>query len=271
MERKIKIGDFVKLTGNTLKTVLYYHKIGVLQEPERSQGGYRLYGPVELMRMQLIKHLKSLGLDLKRIKEILGDTQDQKTMRNVLESLRDELLRDKNDIEGRIAKIDDLLGDDKVLMDSDIITSPSFQMITGILGRDQCEKYEQACPELFDQQRKLYGILDDFQWGGEYQESFQGLAEFFKEHPQHYQCSLDFGVRLSKLAQLPEDDPEVDALARESAAFIKSIPVLRKMLSKQSGMVNPLASAYSGMVANVITPSQIKHGQLLQYYLSLGD
>lgn len=38
VENQIKIGDFVKLTGNTLKTVLYYHKIGVLQEPERSPG-----------------------------------------------------------------------------------------------------------------------------------------------------------------------------------------------------------------------------------------
>ena len=71
MENRIKIGDFVKLTGSTLKTVIYYHKIGLLPEQVRSPGGYRLYGPAELNRMRLIKRLKSLGLDLKHIKEIM--------------------------------------------------------------------------------------------------------------------------------------------------------------------------------------------------------
>ena len=60
MDNRIKIGHFVQLTGSTLKTVLYYHKIGLLQEPERSPGGYRLYGSAELSRMQLIKHLPRL-------------------------------------------------------------------------------------------------------------------------------------------------------------------------------------------------------------------
>jgi len=88
VKTRIKISNFVKLTGSTLKTIIYYHKIGLLLEPERSPGGYRLYGAGELTRMQLIKHLKSLGLDLKRIKEILGDKHNDKTLREVLESLR---------------------------------------------------------------------------------------------------------------------------------------------------------------------------------------
>ncbi|MHB8125290.1 MAG: MerR family transcriptional regulator [Desulfitobacteriaceae bacterium] len=62
MEKHIKIGDFVKLTGSTLKTINYYHKISLLPVPERSAGGYRLYGSTELNRMRLIKRLKSLGL-----------------------------------------------------------------------------------------------------------------------------------------------------------------------------------------------------------------
>ncbi len=68
MKNQIKISDFVN-DWKHIKTILYYHKIGLLQEPERSQGGYRLYGAAELTRMQFIKRLKSLGLDLKRIKE----------------------------------------------------------------------------------------------------------------------------------------------------------------------------------------------------------
>lgn len=88
MENGIKISDFVKLTGSTLKTVRYYQKIGVLSRPESTTVGYRLYGPAELNRMRLIKHLKSLGLDLKRIKKILGDVNNNATLREVLQLLR---------------------------------------------------------------------------------------------------------------------------------------------------------------------------------------
>ena len=71
-DNRIKISDFAKLTGSTLKTIMYYHKIGLLHEPERSPGGYRLYGPEELTRMRYIQYLKSLGVDLKHIKEIFS-------------------------------------------------------------------------------------------------------------------------------------------------------------------------------------------------------
>jgi DNA-binding transcriptional MerR regulator len=268
VENQIKIGDFVKLTGSTLKTVLYYHKIGLLPEPERSSGRYRLYGPAELTRMQVIKHLKCLGLDLKHIKEILGDIHNHKTLREVLQSLQTELLREKESLEERIAKIEKLLSEDTVPLDEDNFASPSFQMIMDILGPDQIEKYARTSPELFAQQRKVYSILDDFQWGENYQETFRALAEFFKAHPKEYQISLKYGARLAGLTQLPEDDPEVETLARESAEFIKSRPQLMEILGKQAGIKKPLAGLYNDMVANVISPAQVKYGQLLQQYLT---
>ena len=271
MANQIKVSDFVKLTGTTLKTVIYYHKIGLLQEPQRSIGGYRLYGAKELTRMQLIKHLKSLGMDLKRVKETIGDAQNHKTLREVLQVLRIELQSEKRSLEERIAKIEEMLSEDKQLLDEDSLASPSFKMITEILGADQTEKYAETCPQLFEQQRKVQGILDDFQWGEDHKESFRAIAEFFKEHPQEYKTSLEFGVRLAKLAQLSEDDPEVDMLARESAEFVKKFPILKGILSQESTMEKPVEGLYNDMVAKVISPAQIKHGQLLQHYLSLDN
>lgn len=134
MENLMKIGDFVRLTGSTLKTINYYHKIGLLPEPERSPGGYRLYGTAELNRMRLIKHLKSLGLDLKRIKEILGDVQSNRTQQEVLQSLRYELVGEMNSMEARIAKIDKLLSEDRVHLDEDSLESRTFQKMAEVLG-----------------------------------------------------------------------------------------------------------------------------------------
>jgi DNA-binding transcriptional MerR regulator len=268
VENRIKISDFAKLTGSTLKTIIYYHKIGLLQEPERSPGGYRLYGPVELTRMQLIKRLKSLGLDLKHIKEILGDTKNLRTLREVLQSLRVELLNEKKSLEERVAKIEILLSEDMVLLDEDTFESPSFQMIAEILGPEQIEKYVQTCPEVFEQQRKLFGILDDFQWGEDYRETFRALAEYFQAHPEKYQMALDYGVRYARLAQLPEDDPEIEILARESAEIIKSIPVLAE--SNHFELSKAVESLYNEMVAGVLSPAQMKHKQLVEQYLKGG-
>lgn len=271
MENRIKIGDFIKLTGSTLKTIIYYHKIGLLPEPERSPGGYRLYGSAELNRMRLINRLKSLGLDLQRIKEIIGDLRNTKTMRETLQSLRIELLNEKKNLEERVEKIDALLGEDIELLNEDIFTSPSFQMITEILGAEQIEKYAQACPEIFDQHRKLYSILDDFQWGVDYREPFRILAEYFKDHPEHYQMALDSGAHWAQLSQVREDDPRIEALARESAALLNSMPQVKELIRNHSGKKNPLNSLYQDMVAGVLSPAQIKYQKLFEKFLSSED
>jgi DNA-binding transcriptional MerR regulator len=271
VESRINIGDFVKLTGSTLKTINYYHKIGLLPVPQRSAGGYRLYGPEELNRMRLIKRLKSLGLDLKHIKEIMGDLRNPKTSREVLQALRRELLNDKKTLEERLAKIDTLLGEDALFLDEDSFDSPSFQMITEILGADQIEKYAQTCPEIYDQHRKLYGILDDFQWGEDYQETFRTLAEYFKTHPEQYQLALEAGARWARLSQLHEDDPQIEAWARESVALVRSMPPVKELIGNQPGMKKPLESLYQEMVAGVLTPAQIKYQQLFDKLLSSGD
>ncbi len=263
---KIKIGDFVKLTGSTLKTINYYHKIGLLPEPERSAGGYRLYGPADLNRMRLIRHFKSLGLDLKKIKEIAGDLKKPSTSREVLRSLRLELLKEKDTLEERLAKIDILLNEDAPL-DEDIFDSPSFQMITGILGEDQIGQYARTCPEIYDQHRKLYGILDDLNWGEDYQESFRSLAGYFKTHPEHYQQALESGARWAELSHLNEDDPRIEAFARESAALVNSMPPVKEMICNNPGMKMPFESLYQEMVAGVLSPAQLKYQQLFDKYL----
>lgn len=268
MTNRIKINEFMNLTGSTLKTVLYYHKIGLLPEPERSLAGYRLYGPEELSRMQFIKYLKALGLDLKRIKEILGDQRNDKSMREVLQSLHHKLVSEKNSLEKRIAKVEQLLDEDTVSLDEERFDSPSFQTMMDILGSDQMELYSQIAPDLLAQQRNVSRILDDFAWGINYSETARSLAEFFKKHPKEYQTALAYGARLGKLAQLSADDPAVEALALKSAAFVKRFPELKKLLSKQAGFQKSLANLYDDMVANVVSPAQRKFGQLLHEYLT---
>lgn len=68
---------------------------------------------------------------------------------------------------------------------------------------------------------------------------------------------------------MPEDDPEVETLARESVNFIKSIPELKKLLCSQPGIKKPLASLYDEIVGDVLPPAQIKYKQFIERFLNL--
>jgi DNA-binding transcriptional MerR regulator len=267
MDNQIRISDFVKLTRSTLKTVLYYHKIGLLQEPKRSSSGYRLYGAEELARMRMIKHLKNLGLDLKQIKGILGDTKNQNNLSDVLKSLQSELLKEKMIIEDQLSRIEMLLKQKKML-DETSFQSGAFQMVTEILEPDQVENYVKSSPELFEQHRNIFGIIEDFQWGEGYKENFSAIAEYFKLHPEQYRIALEFAKRLARLREMSEEDPEVEILAREGSEFIKSIPFLSEMLCDRSGFGITYENLFNDMAKDVRSPAQMRHKQLIQKYLN---
>lgn len=269
MENLMQIGDFVTLTGSTLKTINYYHKIGLLPEPERSPNGYRLYGSAELNRMRLIKHLKSLGLDLKRIKELLGDVHNNRTLQEVMQALRYELVSEMKSIATRVAKIDKLLSEDTVCLDEDSLESPTFQKMAEVLGADQMEQYAQTCPQIFHQQQKLFGILDDFQWSEYYQDAFRALAAFWNTHPKEYQIALAYGARIVKLDHLSEDDPEIEHLARETSEFIRNIPFLEE-LSRQYGQPQAMQRLRNEMIIGALPPARKKYYQLYEQYTCSG-
>lgn len=268
IKNQILIGDFVKLTNSTLKTVLYYHKIGLLNEPKRSNSGYRLYGAEELNQMRMIKHLKNLGLDLKKIKEILGYAKDNKNITEVLKSLHCELLTERKKIDEQISKIETLLNKQVEDVEETLFESSSFRAITETLNQDQFENYKKSHEELFNQQRNIFGVMDDFQWGKNYKENFSEMAKYFKLNPKKYEIALELGNRLSKLKYMEVDDPEIEKLAKEGAEFIKNEPVLKEMLYEKDGFEITNENLFDEVSNKFLSPAQIKHKKLIQKYLN---
>jgi DNA-binding transcriptional MerR regulator len=64
------------LAGVTVRTLRHYHQIGLLPEPDRTAGGYRMYGPGNLLMVVRIRRLVRAGLSLGRIGELLTDPED---------------------------------------------------------------------------------------------------------------------------------------------------------------------------------------------------
>jgi DNA-binding transcriptional MerR regulator len=69
---KLTISEVAELLNVSPKIMRHYHTMGVLEEPERGENGYRLYGASDLSKIQRIRELQGLGLSLKQIKWVLN-------------------------------------------------------------------------------------------------------------------------------------------------------------------------------------------------------
>ena len=71
MSNSLKIGELAKRTGCLVETIRYYEREGLLLEPARSVGNYRLYTNIHVERLQFIRHCRSLDMTLEEIRNLL--------------------------------------------------------------------------------------------------------------------------------------------------------------------------------------------------------
>ncbi|MFJ3615188.1 MerR family transcriptional regulator [Streptomyces hydrogenans] len=65
------IGELAKRTGLTVKTVRFYSDRGIVVPAGRSPAGYRLYSINAVARLDLVRTLRELGLDLPTIRRVV--------------------------------------------------------------------------------------------------------------------------------------------------------------------------------------------------------
>ncbi|MGA6161780.1 MerR family transcriptional regulator [Amycolatopsis magusensis] len=68
--------ELAELAGTTVKTVRHYHRIGVLELPDRAPNGYKQYRVSHLVRLLRIKRLTDIGLSLTQIRAMGGSDGD---------------------------------------------------------------------------------------------------------------------------------------------------------------------------------------------------
>lgn len=81
---KFTIGQFASFNNISEQTLRYYDKIGLLRPAsQNNQTGYRYYNITQCATLDIINHLKSLGISLKDIKSYL-DSNDSQWLLNTL-------------------------------------------------------------------------------------------------------------------------------------------------------------------------------------------
>ncbi|MFF8392642.1 MerR family transcriptional regulator [Streptomyces sp. NPDC016172] len=65
------IGDLARRTGLTVKTIRFYSDRGIVAPTERNPAGYRFYSIDAVARLNLVRTLRELGLDLPTIRKVV--------------------------------------------------------------------------------------------------------------------------------------------------------------------------------------------------------
>jgi Cu(I)-responsive transcriptional regulator len=68
----MNIGQLAKNSGLSAKQIRHYEEIGLLQEPIRTDNGYRMYSTDDIHFLKFIKRSRELGFSLEDIKDLIG-------------------------------------------------------------------------------------------------------------------------------------------------------------------------------------------------------
>jgi len=67
----MKIGELAAQAGCDVQTVRFYEREGLLEEPPREASGYRRYDERHLVRLNFIRHCRSLDISLSEVRQLL--------------------------------------------------------------------------------------------------------------------------------------------------------------------------------------------------------
>lgn len=67
----MKIGELAGLTRTQVETIRYYEREGLLPQPDRTGGNYRIYGESHVERLAFIRNCRNLDMTLDEIRVLL--------------------------------------------------------------------------------------------------------------------------------------------------------------------------------------------------------
>lgn len=70
-----QVGEVARRAKVSIRTVRFYEEKGLLETPDRTSSGMRLYDSRDISRIKLIRRLRNVGLDLEQIKGTLNDRE----------------------------------------------------------------------------------------------------------------------------------------------------------------------------------------------------
>jgi MerR family transcriptional regulator, copper efflux regulator len=104
----LKVGELARRTGKTTRAIHLYEELGLLAPAVRSKGGFRLYSPRAVARLEWIQKLQDMGFSLTEIKAFLRVWEESSTAPKAMSTVREifaDKLRETQDTIARLGKL----------------------------------------------------------------------------------------------------------------------------------------------------------------------
>ena len=186
-----------KLAGISTRTLRYYDEIGILKPARINSSGYRIYGQVEVDRLQQILFYRELGVKLDRIKDIITSSSfDEIT---ALKEHREKLLEKRMRLDLLIANVD-----------------KTIALKEGRIKMSDKEKFEGFKQNLIEENEKKYGKEIRERYGDEViEQSNKKFKNMTQEQYAEWQ-RLEASIKETLKAALATGDPAGE-LAQKAA------------------------------------------------------
>lgn len=107
MGTQLTIGHVARDTGLPIRTIRFYESEGVLPAPARTSSGYRVYSPIDVRRLRLIRNARALGLGLPEIRTLV-EQAFASDCRSFAPQLQELIAAKRHDVKARIRELKDL-------------------------------------------------------------------------------------------------------------------------------------------------------------------
>jgi DNA-binding transcriptional MerR regulator len=71
LQKPLKVGELARRTGKTVRALHLYEELGLVKPIHRSKGGFRVYAPSTISRVEWISKLQEAGFSLHQLQEFL--------------------------------------------------------------------------------------------------------------------------------------------------------------------------------------------------------
>lgn len=132
------VQKLAQLAGVSTRTLRYYDEIGLLKPARINSSGYRIYGQIEVDKLQQILLYRELWLSLDRIKKIVNDPSFDKV--RALKEHREQLLDKRKQLDLLIASVE-----------------KTIAFTEGRINMTDKEKFEGFKQKMIDENEKRFG------------------------------------------------------------------------------------------------------------------
>jgi DNA-binding transcriptional MerR regulator len=80
LEKPLRVGELAKRSGKTVRALHLYEEMGLLKPVHRSKGGFRLYSPSAVKRVEWIGKLQDAGFSLHDLQELLQGVNEHSSV-----------------------------------------------------------------------------------------------------------------------------------------------------------------------------------------------